>query len=375
MAEVDYYEKMRQKLNTVKGFGAPKHKKIMEFLRIIWTEEEAKLLINLEGIGKFEGAGQIAKKAGMPEAKAEALLDAAAAKGTIVKFGGQYGLIPFVPGIFEFYYLKLGDTEENHKKAAKVLREIIDKVIPGMTANKKLGLLTPKLPIDAREKLIQINKSIEKNSEVLPHELVEEVINRNEYFTALPCQCRLIGEYAGEPCKLTKAGEFGCLACGMTAQALAAMGIGRSITKEEAIAHVRGAEKAGLIHNGPNTSGSQAYVLICNCCPCHCGLLSSTVKHGVPAGVTASNYRPVVNNELCTKCEICIKKCPMEAIFHRWPVNADSSDERIVPFLNKCMGCGVCASNCPENAILMEKFKFDMPPELSGANFNLVGPA
>ncbi len=373
MTKIDYYESIRQKLNTVKGFGAPKHKKILEFLKIIWNDEEVRLLNNFKGVGKFVAAGKVAEKAGMEESRVKEMLDGMAAKGTIVQFGGQYGLIPFVPGILELYYLKLGDTEENHKKAAKLLREVIDKVIPGMTLKSKKGLLTPKLPFEAKEKLILIDKKINNESQVLPHELVEELINKNDYFVALPCQCRLIGEYADEPCELTKADESGCLACGMAAQALVAMGIGKKITKEEAIAHIKGAAKKGLIHNGANSSGPQSYMLICNCCPCHCGLLSPTVKHGVPAGVTASNYRPVINQELCKKCETCIKKCPMDALFHKWPIKTDSSDEEIVSFQDKCMGCGVCAVNCPENAILMEKVLFDVPPAESGLGMDFLG--
>ena len=47
MSDVDYYEKVRQKMS--KGIiKTPKHKKVLEFLKIIWTEEEAKLLSNFE---------------------------------------------------------------------------------------------------------------------------------------------------------------------------------------------------------------------------------------------------------------------------------------------------------------------------------------
>ncbi|NVM02062.1 MAG: hypothetical protein HWN67_06980, partial [Candidatus Helarchaeota archaeon] len=131
MTEVDYYDIVRNKLR-VGPIGAPKHKKVLEFLRIIWTEEEAKLLSYMEGVRKLVTPRKLAKTAGMDKTKVKELLNNCARKGTILKIGNQFGLLPLVPGIFELYYLTGKDTEENRKKGAKVFREIIDQVLPSM---------------------------------------------------------------------------------------------------------------------------------------------------------------------------------------------------------------------------------------------------
>ncbi len=356
MTEVDYYDIVRNKLRAG-PIGAPKHKKVLEFLRIIWTEEEAKVLSHMEGVRKLTTPRKLAKIAGMEKEKVKEILNNCARKGTILKVGNSFGLLPLAPGIFELYYLTAKDTEENLKKGAKVFREIIDQVLPSMFLSAKVEVFRPKLPYEAREKIINIDETIKPESQILPYELVEEMINQNDYWAALPCQCRLIGEYEGDLCKVAPK-DVGCFVAGIIAKQLVDMGIGRKLSKEEAIDYLKKAEKAGLVHNGGNISGPQSNMLICNCCSCHCGGLYPAAKYGVPV-VKQSNFQPQINNELCVKCGTCVKKCPMNAIFHKFPIEEDLSDEKIIIKYDICIGCGVCAVNCTKNAIIMEKVRDD----------------
>ncbi|TFF87445.1 MAG: 4Fe-4S dicluster domain-containing protein, partial [Promethearchaeota archaeon] len=350
MSDTDYYEKVRQKL-SVAGHGAPKHKKVIEFLKVIWTEEEAELLSKMDGVAKLTTARKLSKKTGIDKKTVKRVLNSAADKGTILKIGSQYSLLPFVPGIFELYYLTHSDTEENLRKGAIIFKDIIDKVLPGFMVSEKNALFWPKLPLDAKEKIIEINESIETGSQVLAFESVEEMINRSDYYAKLPCQCRMVGEYSGNPCKIAPR-DIGCFVTGAVARHFVAMGIGEELTKEESIDYLKRAEKAGLVHNGGNLSGGATHFLICNCCPCHCGALKPQSKYNTKA-IRKSNFRPIIDEELCVACDTCLKKCPMNAIFHRWPLNEDSSDEKIIIREDLCIGCGVCAANCPKDAIKM----------------------
>ncbi len=354
MSKIDYHEIVRSKLR-VGPLGAPKHKKVMEFLKIIWTEEEAKLLSHLGGVRELTTPRKLAKITGMEKEKVKEILDRCAEKGTILKIGNQYGLLPLVPGIFEMYYLRGKDTKENQKKGAIIFREIIDKVLPSMLLAADTPIFRPKLPIDAKEKTIIIDESIGAESQILPFELVEEMINRSDYYAALPCQCRLIGELSGEPCKVAPS-DIGCFVTGDLARQTVSMGIGRELSKEEAIDYLKRAEKAGLVHNGGDISESITHTLICNCCNCHCGGLLPAAKYGVPA-IKQGNFAPKINDELCVKCETCVKKCPMNAIYHKFPIKSDSSDERIVVRYEKCIGCGICSVNCAKGAIKLEKIR------------------
>jgi Pyruvate/2-oxoacid:ferredoxin oxidoreductase delta subunit len=57
-----------------------------------------------------------------------------------------------------------------------------------------------------------------------------------------------------------------------------------------------------------------------------------------------------VNLDVCTKCSLCVRNCPVAAI--------DMRDSRIV-FLDNCVACGVCAAICPESAIRKEAVSGD----------------
>jgi 2-oxoacid:acceptor oxidoreductase delta subunit (pyruvate/2-ketoisovalerate family) len=57
-------------------------------------------------------------------------------------------------------------------------------------------------------------------------------------------------------------------------------------------------------------------------------------------------FRPVIDLTRCTKCNICWKFCPDDAI---------GFDDRGYPVvrLGYCKGCGICAEECNPDAIAM----------------------
>ncbi len=70
---------------------------------------------------------------------------------------------------------------------------------------------------------------------------------------------------------------------------------------------------------------------------------SDTVK-------TASwrTFRPVIRTEGCTKCYVCWKFCPDNAI------GIDSAGWPVI-LLDYCKGCAICAEECKPRAIDMVK--------------------
>lgn len=60
--------------------------------------------------------------------------------------------------------------------------------------------------------------------------------------------------------------------------------------------------------------------------------------------------KPVIDENLCVGCSICVSICPFEAI---------SKNERDIAQVDEdlCKGCGICAAHCPENAIAMERLR------------------
>ena len=64
-----------------------------------------------------------------------------------------------------------------------------------------------------------------------------------------------------------------------------------------------------------------------------------------PAGVCISMLRYVVDDEICKRCGICAKNCPVGAISGS-KEEPDSIDQ------DKCIKCGVCMAKCPFKSIM-----------------------
>jgi Pyruvate/2-oxoacid:ferredoxin oxidoreductase delta subunit len=353
MSEIDNYEIVRQKL-SLGPLYAPKHKKIHELLRILWNEEEINILAHFKDADHYTSLKYITSESGIPRKDIKVILERLRSKGTIARRASKYSLIPIFPGIFEKYFINRVDSEDNQKKVAEIYRWLFKNFVPSFFADSKVKFFRPRLPVDAKEKLIEIDENIDVESQILPYELITQLIDEYDFFSYIPCQCRLIGEMTGEPCSVAPS-EMGCFLAGEGARSAIEGGM-PNLNKDQALEYLRKTEKAGLIHNCVADSSVESTIFICNCCSCHCGALIAAKEHK-HYGLLASNYVPRINNDVCTKCEICLKKCPMGIIYHRFPNEMDSSDENM--FINEeyCIGCGVCATNCPNNAIKLVKVR------------------
>ena len=59
-------------------------------------------------------------------------------------------------------------------------------------------------------------------------------------------------------------------------------------------------------------------------------------------------YKPIIDQEKCVACGLCISYCPEEAI-NRGEDNKAQIDYRF------CKGCGICANECPSKVIFMKE--------------------
>jgi dihydroorotate dehydrogenase (fumarate) len=58
--------------------------------------------------------------------------------------------------------------------------------------------------------------------------------------------------------------------------------------------------------------------------------------------VTYEPRVPILNEDKCTKCELCVRVCPYFAI---------TMEDKITFDHNKCFGCGLCITKCPTKAL------------------------
>ena len=353
MSEADNYELIRRKLKLGAVY-APKHPKIEKLFKILWTEKEATILAHFNGAEEGTSLRELRDRTGLPRDELKQILRTPLYKRSISRIGTKYYLLPLVPGIFEQYFIMRRDTEENLKEVAKIYRFLFKNFLPNIYAETDFVLFRPRLPSNAEEKLVKVDEEFDVQQQILPYESIMEVIDTNEYFIVVPCQCRLIGELAGEPCKVAPA-DMGCFVTGPMAEQAIKKGY-PGLTKQEAIEFIKKTEKAGLIHSCVADSSVESTQIICNCCNCHCGAFISAKEHKT-FGALPSNFIPRFNREKCSFCELCLKKCPIGVIYHHWPNEEDKSDQFMHVKEENCIGCGVCATVCPNDAIQLIKVR------------------
>lgn len=117
---MEMYEKLQAMLDSHPS-TAPNCEALMEILQILFSPEEAHVALAMSF--KARDVADIARDASLSEEKTKSLLEQMARKAIIFskKKGEkiQYGLVPTIPGLFEFPFMK-GKTSPTHEKLAKL---------------------------------------------------------------------------------------------------------------------------------------------------------------------------------------------------------------------------------------------------------------
>jgi Pyruvate/2-oxoacid:ferredoxin oxidoreductase delta subunit len=199
-----------------------------------------------------------------------------------------------------------------------------------------------------KDQTIQVGQVIKGSQEmVLPSQVVDYFIERAKYHWIMNfCICR-----ASEKCKDYPI-ELGCLFLGEAVLGINPQ-LGRLVTKEEALEHVKKCREAGLVHmigkdkidaSWLNIGPEEKLLTICNCCNCCC--LWRILPHLAPKLGKTVNRMPgikVLVTDRCIGCGTCTQGiCFVDAI-HLIKKKAIIGEG--------CRGCGRCASICPQNAI------------------------
>ncbi|MFB0561462.1 MAG: 4Fe-4S binding protein [Candidatus Lokiarchaeia archaeon] len=344
----EVYDELYEKLNKW-PLKMPKSKDSMKVLKIMFRPEEAEL-INSVFNGPFldpKTVEQIAEKLGRDKEEVKVAIEEATKKGLIFEFEAKtdkklyYVMMPFVPGVFE-WFMEGEPTDEKRE-----IRKLFGKMYKywGM----ELGVSN--YPFI---RVIPVEEKLDVKNEILTFEKVSEYIKDARSTAVINCVCRSTFDNCDRPLEV-------CMCFDSTADYLVKHQGARYVSYEEALEILRKAEEGGLVHITNNQQRKPTF--ICNCCPCCCGFLRGLTQLNNPRTLTKSNFLPKIDNETCTKCEFCIKICPMEAIYHHYPHNDDLSDDMIKLLEERCIGCGLCSSKCPKEAITMLRVKEEIPVE------------
>ncbi len=292
-------------------------------------------------------ASIIAQQLGKKEEEVRVIFEAMANKGLCSTFVAEdqryYVPSPFVPGIFEFQFMR-GTKTERDRKIAKLIHAYkiaVDRISPVQQNSFPFNRVIP------------VGISLRPDSRVHTFNQVYSYIERYDPISVSTCFCRHEAKLLNEKDDCGKPDDV-CMQFGLGAAYVIERGLGRKVTKEEAKEVLQKAEKAGLIHASLNT---QEIDFICNCCPCHCLILKRALSQPKPGKVLYSGYQPIYQQELCIGCGTCAERCPAKA------VNLKDNIPQLDP--DRCFGCGICVSSCPGEAISMEVKPDISPPPLN----------
>jgi Pyruvate/2-oxoacid:ferredoxin oxidoreductase delta subunit len=323
-------------------------KDIPEFYALVeelFTPEEAAAY---NAIPKgFHPAETIAKGLGRETTEVSRILEGMADKG-LCNAGSMagmtfYGAPTFVPEIFEFQFMKGTRTER-------------DKKIAGLIHAYKAAVDADQGPVKITyptTRVIPVDEKIQTDNVIHTYHQVAAYIEKYDPLAVSTCFCRHEAKLIDETDDCGKPDEV-CMTFGMGAQFIIDRKVGRQITKEEALAILKKAEEAGLVHASINR---QEIDFLCNCCACHSIILKTALAQTKPGEILNSGFKPVHNRDRCTSCGVCIDRCPTDALAmtdgNEWELNLD-----------RCIGCGVCATGCAFEAITLVERPGVLPPPL-----------
>jgi electron transport complex protein RnfB len=325
----DVYRKLAQRLDAIpNGFPATESGVELRLLAKMFTPEEAALASVMRL--KREPAADIAARAGVDPKAAYRTLKGMVRKGLILfrKDEGQlvFGLMPFAVGFYEEQLPRL--DEEMATLVEQYFQE-----------NQMTGIA---LPAPAVGRVIPVEEAVPFDLEIFPYERATDLIEGAKAWGVRDCICRVQQHLIGKGCEHQ---IKNCLSLAPIEGLFDHSEITHAITKEEALRILHEAEEAGLVHTTGNYQDGLFY--ICNCCTCCCGILRGVAEFDIPTAIAHSDFRAVVDADLCIGCGDCVERCPFGAL---------AVPEDICEVDNaRCVGCGVCAVVCPADALHLER--------------------
>lgn len=306
------------------GFPATKTGVEIKILKRLFSQQEAQIAISLTL--RLEAVDEISSRLGMDTNDLAPILDSMSKKGLIFRHRKKdkpprYMAAQFVIGIWEYH---VNDLD-------RALIEDFNAYAPAFTDQWK-HQRTQQL------RVIPISKSVNEPMEIMAYEAADTIIQKQSKIVVAPCICRkehrMMGKGCDNPLEV-------CLVFGTGATYYEENGLGRVITKDEALDILQKGVDAGLVLQPGN---AQNAVNICMCCGCCCQVLKQVKALPEPARTLNYSYYATVAESACIGCGICEARCHMEAI---------AIDDTASIDLDRCIGCGACVPTCDAEAITL----------------------
>jgi len=312
------YQRLQQKL-SLHPAGAPATETFDRILRILFSESDAAIaaeltfaLMPLETIVNKTG-----KPADLVHKALESMADRALVYAKKDKEGKpRYSLLPTIPGLFEFPFMRMPDIAMRDE-----LGRLWHRYHEEALGNEFAGSKTPQM------RVIPVRQSLALSTEILPYESVSNMIERARYIALADCACRVSMRNCNKPIEV-------CLAFGANGEFLVERDRARHITAQEAMEVLDKAEEAGLVHTCNNSQDE--FAVVCNCCSCCCTILRGLTQLKNPHAFARSGFIIAYQEDECVGCMACLEdRCPVAAL--------SEAGDVVVVNAERCIGCA-CAS-------------------------------
>ena len=344
----ELYKMLRDRLDTMAtGYPATESGVEIRILKQLFSEEDAALFLAMST--EPQTADAYASRLGTDLVSIASQLEDMAGRGLIfrLKEGGttRYLAMPFIVGIYEF--------QLNHLNT-RLLKDMSEYYITALGATFH-SLKTPHL------RSIPINSQIVSKRPISSYDDAATIIKSKSRIAVADCLCRKAVRMYGKGCSHPLET---CLQFDSYADYYTNNGMARSIDTDEALEILKRNEGEGLVIQIPNSQNVEA---MCACCTCCCGMLISLKLFPSPDREVMSNYVCQVDDEMCTSCGTCLKRCPVGAVMLK--------DGRASFRPGRCIGCGLCVTTCPGEARTLTRKpdgEIYTPPETMHETFVLM---
>lgn len=186
------------------------------------------------------------------------------------------------------------------------------------------------------KKQMSIKDLYENGNKIFPLRDVIQYLNSIEKdIYVIPCDCKSITE----KCQFDR---NVCISFGNEVNSSQNRGLGKKLTRNEAVELLKHTEKEGLIHTIEKNA-------ICNCCTCCCYPMRASEKLNLKGKWLEVSYIISMDRDKCINCGICTRRCQLNVF--------EKKDKVVYMHNEKCVGCGICTTTCPKNALKLKKIK------------------
>ncbi len=335
------YKSLEERLNRFPQ-GAPPSETLYKILKILFSEEEARLVAELP-ITHFT-VSKASKIWGKSYSESLKILDGLASRCILLdmelKGEKYYVLPPPMAGFIEFSMMRVRGDIDQHLLAELYYQYL--NVEEDFIKDLFTGTDTKIVRTFVNESVL----STEQMVTILDFEKASTVIKTASHIGISTCYCRHKMSHVGQACEAPT--EI-CMTFNVTAESLIRHGFAKKIEVSDCMERLHMAYENNLVQCGENVRNDVNF--ICNCCSCCCEALLAAKRFGNLHPVATTNFIPKVSETSCTGCGVCEKRCPVDVI-----KMGISELGRAIPNITEdlCLGCGVCARACPQNAMLLE---------------------